>query len=178
MAVTFELIEDRNVKRMLTDIIDQFHPELAEVKATFLLQWAIAAPDKKTGEIPPAIKLHGSPKLATVKVVNLKDRVAGLPDARLLIDKHRWDEHTTAQQRAIIDHEASHVICSRDEDGAPKSDDIGRPVLKTRPGDWDFDGFAAVVKRHGEDSIEIMSLKTVMERFVQPNFLGELVEAK
>src|ERR1700693_3317648 len=95
MAVTFELIEDRNVKRMLTDIIDQFHPELAEVQATFLLQLAIAPPDKKTGEIPPAIKLHGSPKLATVKVVNLKDRVAGLPDARLLIDKHRWDEHTT-----------------------------------------------------------------------------------
>lgn len=175
MSITYEVCKDRDVIDLLNDVIDRWHPDLVEGEVKFLVQWAIAEPDEKTGEIPPALKLHGVPALAIVKNISPEDRAAGLPDIRLKIDKSRWNELTSKQQMALLDHEASHVCCKRDQEGAIVSDDRGRPKTKIIPADFQLDGFAPVIKRHGEDSLEIVNLRSVFDRFVQPNFEWEAV---
>lgn len=89
-----------------------------------------------------------------------------------MIDEGEWYELKPAQRVALLDHELSHLdTIDRDEsdpnedtgEGASKvtwkTDDIGRPRLKSVKGDWMAgDGFAAVVARHGASAIEFENL--------------------
>lgn len=120
----------------------------------------------------PAVKRGGYPALATIKPLPLKDRVMKEGDALLVIDESEWYELKPAQRVALLDHELSHIdTIDRDEsdpnedrgEGASKvtwkTDDIGRPKLKSVKGDWNAgDGFAAVVARHGASAIEFENL--------------------
>ncbi len=65
---------------------------------------------------------------------------------------------------ALIDHELSHLgPCIDGKTGLPKHDDLGRPKLKTRLGDWNAgDGFKEVVARHGDYAAEFENLSRAM----------------
>src|ERR1019366_9477538 len=56
---------------------------------------------------------------------------------------------------ALLDHELTHLVLRCDEDGL-KHDDIGRPTFKIKQHDFDLGGFAEVVERHGEASVEAL----------------------
>ena len=122
----------------------------------------------------PAVKHGGYAAFATIKIVGLKDRVTKQYDAEMLIDESEWNQFREGHRTALIDHELSHLTlvklspkelrAARSEDSnAPwwKLDDLGRPKLKTVPGDWNAgDGFKEVVQRHGDFAIEYLNLQS------------------
>lgn len=138
-----------------------WHPTLAEAGVRVGVLMA-SNPD---GD---AIKHGGYPVLACIKPVGLKDRLPKEYDAELLIDEGVWNTLREEQRLSLVDHELSHVALvpvppkqRSDEPGEPwwKLDDLGRPKLKSVPGDWMAgDGFKAVVERHGKNAIEYLNL--------------------
>lgn len=167
MGTTYSLADDR-IQAALAAVMRAEHQPLhaAGVKVGVLLAYN---PDG------PAIKRHGSAARATVKVVPLKDRLTKGFDAELLIDQSECDLMRPAHLNALIDHELSHLVVVTKKEKAPKRgknqpkappavviarDDLGRPKLKTRPGDWDAgDGFKDVVARHGDYAPEYENLR-------------------
>ena len=126
---------DPDAFAVIEELMAANHPELDEVKVRVGALFAYAPTDEETGEPKaPAIKKYGMPTVATVRVVSQKDRVAGLPDAQILLDGEAWEhEWTDERKRAVIDRELLHLEVSRDEDGVVKLDDCNRPRLKLRP---------------------------------------------
>ncbi|AWM38185.1 hypothetical protein GobsT_37030 [Gemmata obscuriglobus] len=168
MPTTYTIADDE-VCALLAEVMGSWHQDLrdAGVKVACLF----AANDKG-----PALKHGGYPVLACIKIVSLKDRVTKAHDAELLIDAGAWNDLRYGQRVATLDHELSHIRLKNfwrrpvlDRDNQPtgqtevgwESDDLGRPALKSVPGDWSAgDGFAAVVARHGRDAIEFRNLAT------------------
>jgi hypothetical protein len=99
----------------------------------------------------PALKLHGYPCLATVKINPLKDRVEGKADATITLDADQWPEHGEAEKLSLLDHELTHLELARTPEGEVRLDDAGRPKLKMRLHDMVIGGFYEVIRRHGED---------------------------
>lgn len=137
---------------LLANVMKQYHPRLSDLEVRVGILMAYNADG-------PPVKHGGYPALAKIKPVPLKDRVTKGFDAELLIDEQAWKELSKETQAALLDHELSHLslVVKEDENGREivQIDDIGRPKLKTVPGDWNTgDGFREVVARHGEASIE------------------------
>ncbi|WP_020472457.1 putative metallopeptidase [Zavarzinella formosa] len=141
------------VTELLAGIMGKYHRPLkdAEVRVGVLLA---SNPDG------PALKHGGYPALAKISVCPLKDRVKWEHDAELLIDEAEWDSLDSLARAALIDHELTHLDLVIKEEKLSgnrilQRDDIGRPKLKLRKGDWNGgDGFREVVMRHGEAAIE------------------------
>jgi hypothetical protein len=107
-----------------------------------------------TNSDAPALTSAGWPAQALIKIVSLKDRVAGMDDAVMYIDAENWDKLNKMQQEALVDHELLHLDVRRDKEGVIRYDDCGRPKLKMRPHDWQFGGFNTIARRHGVASQE------------------------
>jgi hypothetical protein len=164
MPTTFQ-IADTDVTESLGNVIAEWHRDLAETGVRIGVIFA-------TNPDGPAVTHGGYPAFAKIKVVSLKDRVSKGYDAELLIDEGEWNSLSPAQRVALLDHEVTHLTlvplsekelkAARGEDpSCPdwKLDDLGRPKLKTRPGDIVMsDGFTSVVGRHGENSIEYVNI--------------------
>jgi hypothetical protein len=130
------------------------HERLVEAGVTvqILMKHAKVGDDGKPKG--PALKLHGVPAFATVKIMSVADRVAGAEDIRIVLDGDSWPEHTEERQLAIADHELTHVLV--DDDG--KTDDAERPVLKMRHHDYDGGLFFEVCERHGMEEPQTEAL--------------------
>jgi hypothetical protein len=68
------------------------------------------------------------------------------------------------RRRALLHHELTHI-----EAWDRTRDDIGRPALQTRHGDWNFDGFHRIVELYGEQSVEYRNLAMIAEMHRQLN---------
>jgi hypothetical protein len=112
-----------------------------------------------------AVKHGGYPANATVSVVPLKDRVTKGYDAEIIVDQLAWDGLRPRQRLALIAHEVNHLRLVRKKDKfsgmlVVQVDDIGRPKLKTVPGDWNAgDGFRTIVREFGDDAIEFANIR-------------------
>jgi hypothetical protein len=169
---------DEEVMRKLALAMGQWHHDLANAKANI---GVIMAANPKDG---PAVSHSGYPALASIKVVPLKDRITKGYDAEMLIDASFWKTTNDETKMALLDHELSHLEVKKpkerkadkkkpkheeDDDAEDEPiiagqsflvDDIGRPVLKLKKGDWNIgDGFADVVRRHGVNAIERVNIK-------------------
>lgn len=135
-----------------------------------------------------AITHGGYPAAAKVKVVALKDRITKGYDAEMHIDERVWHELTDALRASLIDHELCHLdtvdlspkelAAARENYGsnAPtwRTDDIGRPKLRSVPGDWNTgDGFKAVIARHGLNAIEYRNIAAAKQAADQARTAGE-----
>lgn len=155
---------DSEVTDLLEDVLDHYHADLVEAETTISVIMVHAARHPETGEpLAPALKVHGQPAAARVKVNGLAARVEGLSDATVTIDADRWQDLSHASRRALLDHEATHLVLIRDEDGNLKSDDAGRPLLKCQPDEIAFTGFTCVIERHGMAALEAQSIVTVYQ---------------
>ncbi|HEY1186671.1 MAG TPA: putative metallopeptidase [Gemmata sp.] len=160
-------IADAEVRELLADVMDRWHPDLRDAGVRIACLFA-------SNPSGPAIKHAGYAALACVRVVALKDRVTKSHDAEVLIDERAWAGLRYGQKVATLDHELSHLQLKNfwrrpvlDRDNRPtgqeetgwESDDLGRPKLKLVPGDFSAgDGFRAVIARHGADAIEFRNL--------------------
>jgi len=150
-----------DVAALIQDVIAEHYPDLAEaeVRISAFFAW----PGKNGG---PAVKLHGYPCAAVVKInSNPKARMDGLPDATITIDGVGWaDQWDDDQKRALIDHELHHVLVVRDKKtGEIKSDDSGRPKLAMKPHDWQFGGFDDIARRHGRAAFEVQAVRMLKD---------------
>lgn len=157
-------------KALLAEAMEKWHGDLAEqgVRVEFIL--ASRTDDK------PAVTHGGYPALATVRVVPLKDRLVKKYDAELLVASDSYAQLSNAGRLALLDHELSHLSLKRKLLKRPKNDpsppdwvvdrdDLGRPKLRLRKGDWNAgDGFSEVVSRHGDKAIEFENLRLAYGR--------------
>lgn len=148
------------VEEMLQSAMTKWHPELVEAKVEIRPLFALAY--SRSGEAIPAIKVRGHAVLAKIKITSLEDRVRGLGDATMLIDGARWERMGHNARLALLDHELEHLQVDEE-----KLDDAGRPKIKMKHHDWELAGFDDVMKRQGENSIELQNVALLKERFAQ-----------
>ncbi len=169
MPVTYRMAEPPVV--VLVDaVLRSTFPHLAAAELVIDVMTAHAAVDKDGNPTGVAIKLHGVPCLATIKVRNLKDRVAGFGDVLLLLDGDRWPDLSKSQQEGLIDHELEHVVLKLDASGGVVLDDAGRPVVKLKQHDFDLGGFWATVERRKESAPESANHDEIARGFRQREF--------
>lgn len=160
MATTYQLPNaDDGLPDLLHQVMRAHRPELHrfQVKVSVLL----AAAD---GEDEPALAHKGVKVVARVRVVPLMYRVLGAGDALLEIDARDWRAMRPERRLALLHHELCHLeVITDKETGRPKRDDIGRPKLRTVPGDvTPPDGFGEVIYAHGDDALEFEGWRRAM----------------
>lgn len=155
---------DQSMLNVLQDVLVDHYPELIEADLKIEVLMA-SAPEGK-----PAVKLHGNPALAVIKIVGPDERCSGGPDVRIKVDLGRWASLGPKRREALFAHELFHVVLSRDEDGELLTDDYDRPKVKLKPDDWAITGFKAIYDLYGEDSVEWSSYVAMRETLGQGTF--------
>lgn len=163
MATSYTIC-GKDVAEMIKAVMDTHHPDLSAASVTVHAIFARAY--DKDGQEMVALKVHGLPAAAKISVTSLEDRVRGIADAKITIDGGQWDHMAESRRMALLDHEITHLVLKFDEDGI-KLDDIGRPQLKLRHHDWELTGFAEVVERHGEASVESAQFSRFQDAYGQ-----------
>lgn len=155
----------------------QHHPELVELEVRITVLFANAPVDEKTGEVKGhALRHHGWPAQAVIKVNSHKDRVAGKADADLSLDEENWQRLTDRQREALLHHELLHLEVKSDDEGHAQTDDCGRPKLKIRPHDWEVGGFHQVAENYREDSPEAIALASLAKDWIRLDLFDLLTE--
>lgn len=177
MPLTYEKADDW-VLDVVRAAMNRWHRVLVACEVTVDVLM-VDKTDAQGCRLPNALKHQGYPCAATIKVVPLPQRALGQGDALLTIDRVTWEDLTDDQRLALVDHELEHlrVACEKpsafdfmsisEEDGSmvgsPKSDDLGRPVLKLQLHDWQLGGFRSVVARHGADALEVKAVEACVD---------------
>lgn len=154
------------VREVCNAMLEKYHAELRDAEVSIDILFASPKPDGD-GEIAPeanAIKHHGYPAMAVIKVNSYKLRVQSHADAEMIIDKQRWEELSDAQREALIDHELEHLELKTDNDGVMLRDDLDRPKLRCRLHDHQYGWFNSVALRHGKASIEVQQFNHLLEQ--------------
>jgi hypothetical protein len=169
---------EQDARDLLAAVMKQHHPEFVEVGVRVNVLMATRARDEKTGEPKgeSALRHHGWPAQALIKINGHRDRVAGKADADLYLDAERWDELTQRQRQALLHHELLHLEIQSDEDGNVVLDDCNRPKLRIRPHDYQMGGFYQVAEDYGADAPEVLTLADVNRKYVQLNLFDLVSE--
>jgi hypothetical protein len=144
---------------LLSEVLEKHHPELHAAELIVDVLVAFATKNEQGEPRGPALSHGGYPAIATVRINSLKQRVLGGGDALVTLDGDRWGDFSPPQQRAILDHELTHLELVEGDEGGVEGDDIGRPRLRLRKHDHQFGWFDAVVRRHGANSVEWSQFK-------------------
>lgn len=162
---------DREWVDMLNAVTKQYQPHLVEAGVTVCLLQAHARVNERTG-IPkgPALKLHGYPCMATIKINSENARIEGAADCTLVIDGDRFFDLEEAEQIATFDHELEHLIVAKDKYGQVKLDNCNRPKLKMKPHDIVIGGFNSIVDRHGINALESQQYRDIHQLMTQKTF--------
>lgn len=167
MSVILDSAE-QSVHDMANEIIDAHHPELKGVPnvdgSRSRLCILMACNEDKESDEPP-VKCHGYPAAAIVSIIPYKQRVDKRADAEIIIDALVWDGLTEPQQRALLDHEITHLEVQKDEHGFVKTDDAGRPKLKLRLHDWQIGGFRSIAERYGDEALEVRHARDFQKEY-------------
>src|SRR5262245_4301901 len=157
-------VSAEEVGPLVMKLVERNYPDLGDV--TYNLLFA-HGPRDENGQIKaPALKLHGYPCCAIIKINSLEQRVAGLADVTIKIDGDEWPDWDDRRRAAILDHELYHLVPFI-KGKAIQTDDAGRPKLKLRNHDWQLGGFAEIVRRHGDHAVEAVAFRATADRHGQ-----------
>ncbi len=94
---------------VVSKTMGQFYGGLRD--ADVQVQTLMAYPNRDDNGDPtgPAIVVNGSPAVACIKILNLKQRVARGFDVELTLDGDQWTEKSDEERTAIADHELRHL---------------------------------------------------------------------
>lgn len=165
MGTTYELANDVTV-RLIHAVLIKHHADLDREGVTIQALIATCI-DKETGEVSQALRMRNYPIAAKIQVTSYQDRVRGIADVKLTIDDSTWRGLAATRREALIDHELTHCVLTRDRDGFVKRDDLGRPKLHIRPHDFELGWFTEIAERHGEAAIEVREVQRFHERWGQ-----------
>lgn len=168
---TYYVVAPDEVMAIAESVIREHHNTLNKAGLTIGYLFAHADKDEEGNPKGPSIQHNGYAVAAVVRIVNLRDRVAGLPDVMIVIDGDQWPEWSAERRRAILDHELTHIRLT------DKTDDADRPKVKLRKHDIMIGGFYEVIERHKEAAVELELLseagKQIRERnIVQKDLWG------
>ncbi len=155
-------------------LIEKFHADLFSTQAK--IDYVFARNDG--GD---AIKHHGYPALAVVRILSLKDRSMGRGDAEVTIDAENYLSMDDDQRDALLDHELHHLIVCRDNENAVKTDDLNRPVFQMRKHDWQLGFFTVIAQRHKMASPEVTQATRMMLRdgqYYWPQLAGKIIDVE
>jgi hypothetical protein len=156
----------------LAAVLEKYHPQLHDADLIVDVLVAFATKNEHGEPRGPALSHGGYPAIATVKINPLKQRVLGQGDALITLDGDRWGDFSAEEQRAILDHELTHLNLVVSEDGGGvEGDDIGRPKLRVVKHDHQFGWFDAVVRRHGKNSVEWGQFAAFQEKAFKQTWL-------
>jgi hypothetical protein len=158
VATTYQKC-DETVRELLGELLEQYRGDLQDAGATIELLFAFGSDGK------PALKSRGQIVLGRCKINSLQDRAEGKADATIVLDGNRWPHWPEQRRLAVLHHELTHIDTWERGDG--DRDDLGRPSLKIRYGDWDFDGFHQMIELYGAFSVESRNLKIIAETHQQ-----------
>lgn len=137
------------------------HPDLRMVTVGALFVF-----DEESGD--QVLKHQGYPAAAVVRISPLRDRALKITDAVIVVDRAVWQTLSAAQKDAVMDHELEHLERVVDEEtGKPKYDALGRPKLRMRRHDHQIGFFNDVVSRHGENAMEVRSVRALLQGCAQ-----------
>jgi hypothetical protein len=142
--------------------MEEFHGDLYSLEVTVGVEFASLAEDD---EGPSAVVVNGYPVPADVRVTPLRQRLHGVPDAVLTVDRRWYRGAGEATQVALFDHHLCRLKLARDAKGAVRSDDLGRPKLEKVLCDWSLCGFEAVLRRHGQAALEAQLFRRAVEDY-------------
>lgn len=167
---------DEMVHSLANLAVKNWYPDLQKVKLQIGILFVLSARESQ-----PALKENGHPVEGTIKIVPLKDRVTKGFDVEILIDGDEWKTHHDEHKIALLDHLLCRLEVKKPKKKKKKknqatthgtdeereeheeaefiTDDIGRPALKLKKGDWNAGfGFSEVVERHGNYSLEARNI--------------------
>ena len=151
---------DNETRAQVLDVMRRFHGDLTEAEVTVDVLWCDHGERDDTEQ--PALKLHGYPCAATIKRTAVKDRLLGMVDAVLTIDRSSWNNLDDDERLALLDHELRHLELVVDKVCQVQADDAGRPKLRTRLHDWQLGGFHRIANRHGTKALEVQALAATL----------------
>lgn len=176
MSKIFEHAERKHeVHGRIAALQQRFYPDHVAVELTCDVVF-VDLDDADAEETTPALKLHGYPCDAIVRIVSVKDRAKGLADIEIQIDRRRYQGMTPEERDALLDHELHHVEIKKDRHQKPQVDGCGRPKLKMKLHDHEFGWFTEIARRHREASAEVQQARRLMDRagqFYWPDLCGQ-----
>jgi hypothetical protein len=166
---TYDLA-DYETQQFVEMVRDKYHGRLMDAGVTIGVEFADPTEaDLEKGD-PPFLKLHGYPAAAIVAITPARQRLRGVADAVITLDRRTWDDLDDVGREALIDHELTHLVPCFDKEGNLKSDDRGRPRLEMRLHDIVVGGFREIVRRHGLRAIESQQLRDLFSDYRQQLF--------
>lgn len=111
----------------------------------------------------PVLKHGGYPAQALCRITSVRQRVLGIADVVITIDRANWLNLHAEERAALIDHELCHVerVVNK-KGGGFQIDGADRPKLKIRPHDRQYGWFDEVAQRHGDASPEVRQAKQLI----------------
>lgn len=166
MPRTYEAATESVCERVMKAMA-KYHPDLKDAELQVGVILAHAARDQNNEPSGPALTHGGYAAAATIRIVSLKDRAAGLPDVILTIDGDEMDAWSDERFSSLIDHEFCHPVLVTSPGGAIIRDDLGRPKLKMRKHDHQLGIFKEVIERHKEYAMDAEVLQAAWENCIQ-----------
>lgn len=111
----------------------------------------------------PVLTHGGYPAQAVCRITPTRDRVLGVSDVVIVVDRSNWMTLNVKQREALVDHELHHIERVVDEETEePKYDAVDRPKLAIRKHNHQFGWFDAIAERHGDASPEVRQAKQLI----------------
>lgn len=158
MAIAYDTAP-KDVLDLFKSVIERYHPEKAKVRVGILMVTSVDKEGNPDGGWP--LKWSGYAASAKVKIVPMRDRIFKNIDVEIHLDAHTWRAINEQQQTSILDHEMEHVMIM--EDPEEEGDTEAKLKLKLKPDDYCIWGFEAIARRHGANSMEVMSARRLRE---------------
>lgn len=146
----------------LDRIIKKFHKPMAEEGVKITMQFW------RDAEGNDSVKVRGLPVFGKIITFSADKRAAGAPDARIIIDGHKWDNADVSEQEAALDSILEQKeICTKEDTGQVSRDKAGRPRLKRRKPDMVLEGYKRVAEEHGSAAQETKAYAVIQPTFAQ-----------
>jgi hypothetical protein len=174
---------DQTIHDLANEVIKQWYQDLHKVKLQLGILFAISGRESQ-----PAVTENGYQVDGITKIVPLRDRITKGFDVELIIDFDFWKNGKREHHVALLDDLLVRLEVKRPKPKKKKkvrgsaaavhgtdeerdehteaefiTDDIGRPVLKKRKGDYSAGiGYQSVIERHGGYAPEHGNLERAM----------------
>jgi len=135
------------------DVQDLVAQSRERTKTPELLKVNVAAVLAEGANLPPAACRLTSPAL----------RAAGAADALLVLDAARFQDSSAAGRLAMVEHGLAGLLVVFRGD-RPSLDSSGRLRLRKRPFDIHGVGYAEMLKRHRNQSVEHAALRQIRDK--------------
>jgi hypothetical protein len=158
---TFRKADD--LDGLVLEVMHKYHGPLESAGMTVQILYAYPARDANGEATAPALRVGGYPALTSVQIMTHKRRAAGAADIEITLDWDNWSVSSVAEQRALLDHDFTHIELQTDSNGNVKRHEDGRPLLRIRKHDQQFGWFDVVAFRHKEASTEVRECREMLD---------------